>query len=164
MNTRNQQAFTLVELIIVTAMLGVLTGFGARLWLYLEHSAKAVNQNLEFFTKSQLIVQQIVDDIRMAETLASKDDALLKIGQIDAQGRRIEVCYMLEGNELTRSVWFQGVEVQSRKVATLNSEALTISPQPQGLIRIQIERSGRDRPQQVQTRRLISYTRPLGVR
>lgn len=164
MKIRSQKAFTLVELLIVTSMIVVLSGLGAKFWFVLERSANAINQNLAFYTESELIVQRLVEDIRKAETLIPPEAALLKLCQIDAKGRRIEVIYTLHENELIRTTQCLGREETSLKIATISPERLTIESEPQGWIRIKLERASRERPLQAKTRRLISYARPLGVR
>lgn len=155
-------AFTVIELLIVVSIITVLTGVGSKMWYTMERISKASNRNLTFITKNQIIMDRLARDIRCSISAKKPEDALLALSQISIKGEEREVLYSVEAGELIRVEKRGDNQQKSLKITSLTDEHLDISVLPDGTVRLEVSRERRDRPLEVQSRRLISFVRPCG--
>lgn len=161
---RNQQSFTLVELLIVIAIIGILAGIGSKYWISIEKNAKASSHNLVFVTKSQMILERFVQDIRRSIQASQSHNALLTLTQLSLTGEKVEVNYTLEENELIRWEHTPLKPMQSRKVAALKDIQVKVQVESGGRVRLEIMQAGKNRPLAVETKRIVAFAQPKIVR
>ena len=159
---RQASAFTLIELAMVISIISVLFGLGSKLWVTMERTAKRSNESMAFTAKSQVVLDRVARDIRRSVSAMQPEDALLVLSQTSLQGEGIKVTYRMEADELLRIENTGRKQERSQKIASLANEKIVISVLPDGTVRLEVVREARNRPLEVQSRRLILFARPCG--
>ncbi|MFH1744020.1 MAG: prepilin-type N-terminal cleavage/methylation domain-containing protein [bacterium] len=157
-----QAAFTLVEMLIVIAMMTVLTGFLSKMWYKMEYTSRASNRSLTFTAKSQMIVDRLTKDIHSSVSVTQSDSTLLTLSQVSSTGEKREIIYRMDGDDLIRSERTGEIEKKSSKILSLDNSQLNISVSDNDTVRVEIRRDGRNRPLEMQARHLVSFARPYG--
>lgn len=164
MKKRNRSAFTLIEILIVVAIMTILSGILFKMWSTLERGAKATNANLSFMARNETLVHRLTTAVRESEGATTDEDILLALTQLQSDGARVQVVYERVGDEITRTAYRGTERLSSRKIGTLRGEAIHISVGQDGSVRIEITKEGRNRPLEVNRRRLVSVAYPRGDR
>ncbi len=164
MKRRNRSAFTLIEILIVVAIMTILSGILFKMWSTLERGAKATNANLGFMARNEILVHRLTTAIRASESATTNEDILLALTQLQSDGTRAQIVYECVENELTRTAYRDSERLSSRKIGTLRGETIQISVREDGSVRIEITKEGRNRPLEVNRRRLVSVAYPRGDR
>jgi len=159
---KHLSSFTLVELLIVIAIMGILTGVGSKLWIQMEKNAKISSRNLVFMAQNHIILERLTRDIRRAVQVSQSGNILLSLTQITPQGDSLEMSYRLENNELVREVRLPQKQVKSIKIASLVGTQLGLRLLENGAVRLELFRNAKDSPMEAQTRRVVSIVQPLG--
>ncbi|MBN2329339.1 MAG: type II secretion system protein [Candidatus Omnitrophica bacterium] len=157
-----RKGFTLIELIIVTVMIFVMSGFMAKLWSGMEHMSASVRHNMAFTFQSRNILSHLRDDIRRSVKVSRTENSLLLLTQKIDDGRVQQVAYRMDGKELVRDVIRGGDVVQSVKTASMKDLFLEVSFLKEGMIRLEVRRRAGSRPLERKNHSLAAYVHPVG--
>lgn len=163
MNRRRDSAFTIVELLIVTSIMMVMTGVFSSLWVTIERMNKASAKTVAYTINANRILQHLSKDLRRSIRAARSNDDLLHLTQLTPGGNTIDVFYRIENNELLRRSSGSGLKEQIVKIATLDNTWLDISFQTNGLIRLEIKRIPNNKPLGIRPIRLVTYVSVYGA-
>lgn len=154
---KRNTAFTLVELLIVVAIILISTGYLAKMWSMMERMSAAVHRNMLFTFQSRHILDRMGGDIRNSIQVSRSENALLNLTQLTESGEKYQVCYFLDGKELIRDLVKDGVAAQSVKIASMNDRFLEISFLKDGMVRLEIRRRPKETPLEIKNHSLVSY-------
>lgn len=154
---KKNAAFTLIELMIVVAIITVSTGYIAKTWSAMEKMSAAVHRNMLFTFQSRNILDRMSEDIRNSIQVSRSEGSLLHLTQLAESGEKLQIYYIVEGKELIRDRLKDGVVSQSVKVASLNDRFLEVSFLNDGMIRIEIRRRPKESPLEMKNHSLTAY-------
>jgi len=150
-------AFTLVELLIVCAMLMVMTGVVSKTWIGMEKMSGGLRRNFDFTMRSQRIVDQLRQDIQHSRNVSRSEQALLILDQQTVEGASRKVIYRVVDDELLREDG-TGEEIsRTVKICSLKNTFLEISFLRDNRVRIEIRRRSRQVPLDIDTRRFVTF-------
>lgn len=154
--------FTLVELLIVTVMLSIMSGFMAKLWGGMERMSASTRRNMAFTCQSRHILSHMRADIRRSIKVSRSENALLLLTQKIDDGSVQQAVYRMDGKELVRDIIRNSVVVQSVKTASMKDLFMEVSFLKDGMIRMEVRRRPSSQPLERKNHSLTAYVCPVG--
>lgn len=152
-----RSAFTLIELLIVIAILMSLTGLLSTQWIYLERITNTIHEHIQFTYEGKRFTGKLSNDIAAACEINKPEGILLQLKQKSREGKDILVSYSKENNEIIRSETREAIPVFSEKVLTLHEYKLSVEFDKNQMIKIEIMKPGNQNPLLVKDRSIITY-------
>ncbi len=155
-----RRGFTLVELTIVIAMIGLISGTVSKMWFSMEKMSKTSTQNIVFLEEGQRVLDRIERDIRQGIKCSKNQKVFLIIEQRTKDGRVRKIEYSIENNELLRKITSDNNSSQTVKIASLKRASLTITFLENGRVRLEWKKEKRNRPLALRINQLVSFVSP----
>lgn len=154
---KHRDAFTLVELLIVTAMLMVMTGVVSKTWIGMEKMSDGLRRNYDFAMRSQRIVDQLRQDIQRSQNVSRSEQALLILDQQTTTGAPRKVVFSIVNDELLREDGTGEGNSRTVKICSLKNTFLEISFLQDNRVRVEVRRRSRQVPLDIETRRFVTF-------
>ena len=154
---KKKSAFTLVELLIVIAVLMSLSGLISTQWIYLERITKSIHEHIQFTYEGKRVIGKLSNDIAAAIEITKPEGILLELKQKSIEGKEILVTYRKENGEIIRSETRENAPVFTEKILTLHEYQLLIDFDKNQMIKIEIMKPGNQNPLSVKDRKIITY-------
>ncbi len=152
----SKRAFTLIELLIVIAIIGVMSGTVSKLWFGMEKMKKSTHRNVLFTCQGQRVLDRIKSDIRQSLQADFPPGSLIQLSQLSAQGTRREIVYFIDEKELIREIREEGTEARRFKVANLEESWLEIERLDSSQLWLVWKQEEHQRPLEIRLNRLVS--------
>ncbi|HOL94056.1 MAG TPA: prepilin-type N-terminal cleavage/methylation domain-containing protein [bacterium] len=153
----HRAAFTLVELLIVIAMLMIMTGVVSKTWIGMEKMADGLRRNYDFTMRSQRIVDQLRQDIQRSRNISWSEEALMILDQQTIEGIPRKVVYRIENDELVREDGTREENHRTVKICSVKNTFLEISFMQDNRVRVEVRRRSRQVPLDIDTRRFVTF-------
>ncbi|MFB3786005.1 MAG: type II secretion system protein [bacterium] len=150
-------AFTLIELLIVIAMLMIMTGVVSKTWIGMEKMSDGLRRNYDFAMRSQRIVDQLRLDIQRSQNVSRSEQALLILDQQTTEGTPRKVVYRIENDELLREDGTREENRRTVKIGSVKNTFLEISFMQDNRVRVEVRRRSRQLPLDLETRRFVTF-------
>jgi prepilin-type N-terminal cleavage/methylation domain-containing protein len=159
---KSRKGFTLVELLIVVAILSIMSGVVTQMWIGMERMSSAVRKNMQFSFQGRRILDQFRSDIMQSTQVTHPPDTLIKLTQDMENGNKRQLIYRMDGRELVRDTVIGSEMVRSIKIASLSKLMLDVAFKDNGVVRIELKRKPRKLPMQFRDCRMTTYVSALG--
>ena len=154
---KKEAGFTLVELLIVTILITIMSGVAGRLWIKMERMSSSVHQNMKFTAQSRILLDRMQEDIRRSIRVSRSEDTLLNLTQETLDGKQVVLKYRMDESELIRDAIVDDKIVQSMKIASLKNLFLEINFMKNETIRLQVRRRPSKRPMQLKNNEMTAF-------